>query len=54
MKENLSKSSTSKFSIEELFDKIEKYDNILNWYEHDKCLEMINLYRKGERWKNVI
>ncbi|MDD4804152.1 MAG: NUMOD3 domain-containing DNA-binding protein [Candidatus Pacebacteria bacterium] len=36
-------------TLEELFNNISEYK--LQWKEHDLCMELINKYKNGERWK---
>jgi len=36
-------------SYHNLFDKIHKWNG--SWIEHDKCIELIDKYNRGERWE---
>lgn len=53
--ENVSKGQRGKgrpdadISIEELFDRIINFDGY--WFEQDKCLDKIEEYKNGNRWK---
>ena len=38
--------------LKNLFDKIQKYDNM--WIEQNKCLSLINEYNNGKRYDKKI
>lgn len=47
-KNNSSKGPKSSLTLNELFDKIKKYQG--NWFEHDLVLEKIKSYENGKFW----